>query len=327
MFIHIRLPRYLATDLIEDLTDHIVKNLNVSNVCMICYQLLKLTTSESLIGEVKLRTATQFSKACASDSFKQIDEDTLVAILNFNILNISELELLKACLRWTESQVVQQHLEMNRTSLRQVFEPIKHLIRFGDLSVKDFGSILKIDCFLTVEEIGSIFLHLFDPLKPIQIAYQSPRRSARAHFVKAIEGERIPENRYVSELELSIKAEKRVCLCSIETFATSRCESLSFEIRPVCRDCTIKADKQSGDRWLIDLRQLTPVLEPNASYKLRFSFTARRNNCSSFPYHPHSLVTSSDMTLKSDESGVVFKIQSVLGHHCIETIRFSGPFE
>lgn len=325
------IARYLASNLIEDLAEHLVQNcLNVANVCVIYDQLLKLAISESLISKVKVRMATQFSTACASDSFKQIDEDTLVAILNFRTLNITELELLKACLRWTDNEVVKRQLVADRTSKRQVFEPIKHLIRFGDLSLNDFTSISELDSYLNFEEIGMIFFHVSHKRTPIQIDYQSSRRSAKTHVVRAIKDDSISGGSSSSfEFKLSISVDKSVLLSSIATFPISRCESLSFEIYREegnkSLDRKTLTGQASGEGWLIDLGQLAFILEPNAIYKLRFSFSIRYYDDD---YDDdYSLGLSKGMTLKSDEAGVVFKAESGSGKHCIETIGFLGPFE
>ena len=323
----IRSRRYLASNLIEDLTDHIIKNgLNVANVCVIYDQLLKLAIDESLIGEVKLRMATKFSEACASDSFLQIDEDTLVAILSYSCLNIREVELLKICLRWAESEAARRDSAADAASKRQVFSSIKHLIRFGDLSLSEFGSVSNIHSFLTFEEIGSIFYHVSHRSTPIKIDYRSPRRSGGTQVAKAVKDSDCSGRGSIVAFKYFISVDKSVILSSIATFATAGFSSLSFEIsrdEGNSTDCKVLAGKETEGRWSIDLSDLSFQLEPNVVYKLKFSFSVRYR---SYEY-TYFLNTSKGMTLKSDEAGVVFKIESNSGQHCIEKIHFSGPFE
>ena len=293
----------------------------MANVCVIYDQLLKLAISESLIGEVKFTIARKFSEACASDSFMQIDESTLVAILNFRWLNIPELNLLKVCLKWADNEATRHDSAADTTSKRRVFEPIKHLIRFGDLSLSEFSSVSNIRSFLTVEEIGSIFLH-FTHKDPIQIDYRSPRVSSGTHVAKAFKETEISERRSL-ELKYFLSVDQRVCLFSIATFASFGRESLSFQISRdegnESLDPKVLTGQYTSDRWLIDLRELNFLLEPNAVYKLQFSFSVRHG-------YSYSFGTSKGMALKSDETGTVFKIESDSGQHCIETISFF-PFE
>ena len=156
--------KYLAYNLIKDLKDHIIRSYtNISNVCSVFNELQRLASNKKLLHDVKLMIATSCSEVCASDGFRQIEENALVAILKSNRLYIGELDLLKACLRWTDSEVERRHLKREEVDKRTVFGSIKHLIRFSDLNTFDFGSILNLKDYLTNEEIASIFIHICQP--------------------------------------------------------------------------------------------------------------------------------------------------------------------
>ena len=110
---YIAANKYLAFGLIKDLLEN---SLKISNVCLAYDQLAKLEIGDSLIRDFKHRITAWFSEACASDSFTQIGQDTLVCILKFDVLNISELDLLKACMRWTDNEVAKRHSEADQAS-------------------------------------------------------------------------------------------------------------------------------------------------------------------------------------------------------------------
>ena len=302
--------KYLASDLIKDLTDLIINNrLEVLNVCVIYDQLLKLGICESLIGEVKNLIVARFSEACASNSFLRISENTLVAILSFNKLNTAELELLKACFRWIDSQVPK--------SKRIKFQRIKHLIRFGDLSLTDFGSISKLEKYMTMEDIASVFLHLSQKSYPIQIAYQSPRGPRDTHLTREINCETLNFDYLIREFKLSFSVNERIRLFSITTLpVSSTCTSLHFQILKddqVSYGTNIVACKvkENFKSWTI---QLDLILQPKVNHKMRFSFSFGESG-------NNYLDVSSEMDLESTEDEIVFKIESDRSH-CIERIAF-----
>ena len=252
----------------------------------------------------------------------KIDKDTLVAILNFPSLNIREVDLLEICLKWAENEAARRNSAADAGSKRRVFEPIKHLIRFGDLSLSEFGSVSNIHSFLTVEEIGSIFLYLSDEI-PIQIDYRSPRVPFRTQVARAIKEATVSNIGRSIELKYFLNVDQRVAISSIKTFSNSSVKNLSFEISMDEGDGPltpkVMATQESSSSWFVDFSQLSLILEPSVVYKLKFSFSV-------FDIYGYLLDTSKQMTLKSEETGVVFKIDSDSNQHCIESIRFFGQF-
>ena len=314
--------KYLVCDLIRDLADHITRScLDVSNAFLIYDQLLQLAIDDPLVNDIKFRIQTGFSEACADDIFNQIDKNTLIDILKFNWLNIAEMKLLKACLRRTDSEVARRHSTADQASKRATFESIKHLIRFGDLSLSDFGSVKEIQNYLTIEETASVRLYLSQRSNPIQIDYRSPRRPPpEVKIIKDIEIGRLDAFRARS-LTTVIRSNRRICITSITTFGfTNYITGLNFGVykdkKPVSSDAKIVASPNQS--YIIHLALL---LEPNTPYELRFAFTFNSNHA----YH-QVLGISNKMTFNSDESGFEFKIEpNSLGYHCIKSIGFVSP--
>ena len=302
--------KYLATELIADLADHLEKNISdVSNVCMIYDQLLKMKLDDK---KAKLMIALRSPDAFASESFRQIDESTLISILRFNSLNIAELDLLKASMRWTDSEVARQGLVANQANKRAVFKPIKHLIRFGDLGLTGFGSIPEIKGYLTFEEIASVFFHLSNPNEPIQIDYRSPRRS-RLTTARAIT-EEFFENAQ-QQPTYWIRVSKPVSISSIRTVETSAYAKLKIEwVSPDGKVTTLQGKRGNTFNTLtVDFDpKSTKTLMPNSKYELRFSFD-------SFNYFNE---VSKQMSLKTEKGETVFEIESNLGYHLIKSIDF-----
>ena len=325
--------KYLVSSLIEDLTDHITENCSkIPNVCVIYDQLLKLAISDSLTNDVKRRIATNFSAACASDSFKQIDEETLVSILKFNMLNIWELELLKACMRWTDSEVARRGLDANQANKRRIFEPIKHLIRFSDLSSDDLSSLSEIKSFLTMEEIGHIFFHAHFQSEPVQIVCTSPRAPYKARTAKGVRSGRSPDvYNDVIELSFFISVDRTVKLHSIKTFEVFNCSRLKVDLYVEdelvfsCEKLVATQGEHFSNSYVIGIDldiDFPVVLKTNARCELRFSFSLKDED-----YNFYLADTSSEMSLRCDDGRVLFKIESDSGVHCIDSIDFYGPFD
>ena len=334
--------RYVVMDLIRDLADHLVEKCRkIPNFCVIYDQLLKLATlieesqilpesSESLKSliesseSLKSLIAARFSKACASASFKEISEGTLVSILSFHMLNISELDLLKVCLKWTEHKMVSQKLEANQSKKQKIFEPIKRLLRFHDLSVADFSSIRGLDDYLSLEEITKLFLALSHPCNPLPIEYQSPRMGGKIRVARSRRGHAV----FNSVQELSVNCPKKICLCSIETIPMFSNYDLRFrffqdkkEFSPDVKVVPITENDNQKKSWIFDFSHSICVFEPNTNFKLFLRFSKIKPS-----QYSYVLGASQDLTLKSDE-GDVFEISALfdhsdLGGHCIKSIEY-----
>jgi len=66
----------------------------------------------------------------ASSDFEDAQESTVLAIVKEEVLNIREVELFDAVIRWAKRQCAQNELEINGSNLRQVIIYIIHLELF-----------------------------------------------------------------------------------------------------------------------------------------------------------------------------------------------------
>ena len=180
--------------------------------------------------------AVRCSEAFASDDFRKIDEDTLIHILKFNRLNITELDLLKACLRWTDSEFERRHLEGEEVDKRTVFGSIKHLVRFNDLKQSDFCSILNLNNYLTMKEIISIFNHISHPSEPVKPDYRSLRASHKTQVANGVQFSYFYFAAGLSHLKIWICVDKRVFVSSIETASISRVDAKNVRFFPTAEN-------------------------------------------------------------------------------------------
>ena len=244
------------------------------------------------------------------------------------MLNISELEVLKACIRWTDSEAARQSSTVDQVSKRAVFKSIKHLIRFGDLKLNELGSISELEDYLTLEEIGSIFVYLAHRRQPIRIDYRSPRQSRKGYWISLWESDRISGSESVRKLDVSFCVDQAVHLLSLQTFGISNCSCLMFDVfegdRPLKLDAKIVPTLASSSKSFTI--HLDLILEPQIDYTLQFSFLINVRDPDARPFY-HSLGVTKNFSIKSgdERKKVLFKVGNVDSFQCIERIVFLCP--
>ncbi|CAB3989488.1 Hypothetical predicted protein [Paramuricea clavata] len=94
-----------------------------------------------------------------SEAFCNIGSRALNALLKRETLTISEVELFKGALRWTDSECARQgtNIEEDKTARRQVLGDSVYEIRFLAMSQKDFAKHVSTTGILTDAESVSIF--------------------------------------------------------------------------------------------------------------------------------------------------------------------------
>ena len=92
--------KYLVFGFTKNLIESFEKVLDEENCLLMFEQLFKLKLENNFINKTKAVIEMKIGNALGYVNFKQIDEDTLICLLNFKQLNISEVEILKACKSW-----------------------------------------------------------------------------------------------------------------------------------------------------------------------------------------------------------------------------------
>ena len=329
--------KYKEFALIEELANLITKRwLTSSNAAVLYDQLLKLPIDDPLLKEVRpliekcftsLRRMIELNSldVFQSESFKLITQNGLVSLLKFPQLNISEFEILRACFGWVDEELRRREQELNKANQVMLFREIKGLIRFGDLDFEDLGRI-EIDNYLTIDEIGSVLLHLTNRSKPLGIEYESPRevfRNFRYSVLASTDGV-MSANYSTRDVTFQLSVNKRVFLESIEMQPLSVSDAIFFQISVDGRKIELGPNfsfQKETTTWSIFFEEKRLELSPLMNYKLDLKFTIPYQGRSINFYHS-KLSFSKQLILKNEESEVTFDIFPGFGYHCIKAINF-----
>ena len=102
--------------------------------------------------------STNTVECISSEAFCDIASQTLNAVLKRKALAITELELFKGVLRWTDSECTRQgiNIEEDKTARRRVLGDSVHEIRFLEISQENFEKYVSSTGILTDTEITCI---------------------------------------------------------------------------------------------------------------------------------------------------------------------------
>lgn len=318
--------KYLLVDMIDDLNGYVKHSLNVSNACIVYDQMLAFKAKlNGPIEESRLRCITiikaNAEEAIKADTFTAINQQTLISILNFDYLRISEFELLKACLRWTDAELKRRDLKVTAANRRTIFESIQGLIAFRVLSLEELGQV-EIESFLSTEHVASIFLNLSNPSKSSSVAYSAKRTPFQLYSVGP-KGE-LALLGFTSDSQMVrfvLKVNKAAFVESISVLPIRNVRSVTLEIgrdnqRLISRS-KVCGYEQSA-RVQLDRLQLLA----NVSYKVDFTFLAVRETCRHCGSSASTVTVSQEQTLKSENGEFVFNFSKISGNFCVQKINF-----
>ena len=118
----------------------------------------------------------QAEEALRSEGFTEIDYNTLIAILERETINASEVSIFHAVNKWAEAECCRQGLEASAETRRQVLGCALYKVRILSMTVEEFADTAAQSGLLTAEETNNIFLHYTAQNKP-KLPFEVRRRS------------------------------------------------------------------------------------------------------------------------------------------------------
>ncbi len=144
--------KYILPSLNEKCVNFLLENLNPENVLDVLPQATRFDEKE-LEKRCWGYIETNISKIIASDSFNNISQATLASLLKRDKLEIGDVELFQAILKWIDIQCSHRGLELTGKNRRSVIGEAIYDFRFFGMSQAEFVRHVSKSGLLTAEEM------------------------------------------------------------------------------------------------------------------------------------------------------------------------------
>ena len=144
--------KYIVPSLAEKCIEFLEANLAAENVFVVLQQALQFDErklEKKCWDMIDLKT----SEAIVSDAFTDITQSTLVEFLKRESLNVKEVDLFKAVVKWSEAECLRKGKESNTKNKRAVMGNAIYQIRFASMSLEEFGQNVAQSDLLAPKEI------------------------------------------------------------------------------------------------------------------------------------------------------------------------------
>ncbi len=151
--------KYLLTTLAAKCVEYIGNNLNEETVC-VTLQLSSLFEEADLRKKCLLYIQKNTKKVTESDSFLQLNQKTLLDILQQDVLYMKEEELLTACLEWAAHQCDEQDIQATPANLRTILGDALYHLRMPTVSLETLNGKVFGSGILTNQEENALAMYM-----------------------------------------------------------------------------------------------------------------------------------------------------------------------
>ena len=150
--------KYLIWSLAEKCCNVLEASIKPDNVFALLEQAVQFDEND-LEAKCWNKVSEKTQKCVNTEAFCDIGSHTLNALLKKETLDITEVELLNAVLKWVDSECARQgiNIEEDKTARRRVLGDSVYEIRFLAMSQEDFAKYVSPTGILTDAELVSIF--------------------------------------------------------------------------------------------------------------------------------------------------------------------------
>lgn len=150
--------KYEVTALESACVNFLKTNLSADNAFMLLTHALLF--DEVQLTSMCLETIDKHTKdALYSDTFLEINLETLELVLSRDNLRIHEVTLFKAVVRWAEAECSRRELELTSINKRECLGNALFLVRFPLMNIQEFAINVAQSGLLTDNELVNIFLY------------------------------------------------------------------------------------------------------------------------------------------------------------------------
>ncbi|CAB4043601.1 BTB POZ domain-containing 6 isoform X2 [Paramuricea clavata] len=144
--------KYIVPALAQKCFEYFDANFAAENVFILLQQAIQFDENkleEKCWDLIDLKT----SEAVASDGFYDINQATLVELVKREPLNVEEVDLFKAVLKWSEAECSRKGIEANAKNKRAAMGNAIYQIRFASMTLQDLAQNASRSDILTPEEM------------------------------------------------------------------------------------------------------------------------------------------------------------------------------
>ncbi len=147
--------KYIVPSLTEKCVEIMEDSLDVENVLRILEQAIHFDEGELEVKCLHL-VESRTEEVAATEAFNNISQKTLASILKRDQLNIPEVELFQAVLKWCDEQCSKKQLKVSGENRRAVLQDAVYDIAFLSMSQEDFAKHVHSSGLLSAEEMVSV---------------------------------------------------------------------------------------------------------------------------------------------------------------------------
>lgn len=157
--------KYIVPALAKACVSFLETSLEAKNACVLLSQ-SQLFEEPQLTQRCWELLDAQAELALRSDGFTDIDPPTLELILQRETLNVREVQLFQAALRWAAAECRRRGLMVTPRNKRAVLGKALYLVRFPTMTLQEFADGAAQSNILTLTETHDIFLWFTANNKP-----------------------------------------------------------------------------------------------------------------------------------------------------------------
>ena len=267
--------KYLISSLAEKCSEILEASIKPENVFVVLEQAIQF--DEKDLEEKSWDIVSKKTRECVnSEAFCDIGLHTLNALLKKTWLPVTEVELFKAVLKWTDSECARQgiNIEEDKTARRRILGDSVYEICFLDMLQKDFAEHVSPTEILTDREM----VCLFQKLNGLDVGnLKWKRRRGHAPVVSfnrfdpgnvAAKSWSYPMFRYPDALTLTVN--KAVLFHGVRLFGDTG--GSQYEVKFTVKDETVTGtytSQQNDGVWSYDVMLSNPIpLQPNEEFSI-----------------------------------------------------------
>ena len=288
--------------------------LDAKSSCLIYDQLVKIGEREEIrLADVRTVIIENSRVTIGSDHFPQIDQQTLISLLSLDKLDIDEVDLLEAVSKWVDCEVQRQGLPLNRENRRKIFEPIKGYVLFTAFKPEKIANCKVIAELLTLEESGSLVLHLLNKDQPLMIEPKTSR-SARARACSVFVKGSFSADGFLGSRAVYLTVHRPASIRAIYLNYSSKDINLAFQILKIStgKHLATKAKRTVRDGKLCLTLNRPLDLEATQQYELRVTYNETLTN-------EDSLTRGQTLTYRGS---ILFTLEPAYDYNFIRGLEF-----